>query len=83
MSLSQDGSLCILRGITDENFQNNFYISFSEDRLYSSEMVQTLMNCRLIWHFIWGLHCLPIYPFRGFWSTKGMLRNAKGSLTNS
>ena len=51
-------------------FKNNVCFSLQKDAvcfsvfcvfLLSQQTVQTLTNCRIMWHFIW-----PKYPFRVF-----------------
>ena len=43
---------------------NRYCISFPEGRFWFSK------QCRHNVAFHLGLHCLPKYPFRGFWYTK-------------
>ena len=64
---------CIYWGVTGYNFpflslKTNFVLENNGD---PDEMLHDLT-----FHF--GLHCLPKYPFRHFWSTKGLIGYCPG-----
>ena len=65
VQISQDGPW-----VTCYNFQKNtVFLSLKNDFVLANSADLDEMLHYVAFHL--GLHCLPKYPFRGFWSSKG------------
>ena len=65
MKLSQDGPLSIMRG---RRLQFSKYIIFLPMKI--DFVLANIADPDEMLHYDLGLHCLPKYPFVGFWSSK-------------
>ena len=60
----------VFQAVTGRNFL--IMMHFCCIDLFSSlRTMQTLMKCRMMWHVIIGLYCLPKYLFAGIQNEKG------------